>query len=558
MTTAGLRGGRSSLDLVLVFLSAFLIFGCSGDDGLDGLDGLNGVEGAAGVNCWDLNENGVKDPEEDLNGDGEVDVVDCNAVASGISKAEKLHTGYFTENAYEGTDSCLDCHGLEGADMLMKAHYTWEGLASNIEGYEDQFHGKNDLINNFCIAVPTNEPRCTQCHAGYGYADKTFAFNDPESVDCLICHDQTDTYAKGLKTAGLPATDEEGNLKFDIDAVARSVAMNEGVPQIKNCIVCHANAGGGDNVKHGDLAMALLTDATRDDDVHMGAGSKASFNCVACHESRKNSEDELLEHGMGGMAFHSTDEGVMKTCEDCHGDVASIHVGTSVTQVTDSHTQLACQVCHIPTIARITSTKTEWYWSDAGQDISPIPTDPVTGRPTYDKKKGTFVWKNNVRPTLLYSDGKWNRKMIGTNESFTTTPVDLGSPSADYTTPGAKIYPFKKMIGDQVADADNNIMLVPHLFGMKGGPNPYWGKFDWDLALRDGAAYTGQPYSGNYEFVDTFMYLSVNHEVAPAEQAYGKDGACADCHLDDQIDWQALGWTDDPISLIGGTRPPAP
>ena len=26
---------------------------------------------------------------------------------------------------------------------------------------------------------------------------------------------------------------------------------------------------------------------------------------------------------------------------------------------------------------------------------------------------------------------------------------------------------------------------------------------------------TGQTYDGNYEFVDTEMYLSINHEVAP-------------------------------------------
>ena len=89
---------------------------------------------------------------------------------------------------------------------------------------------------------------------------------------------------------------------------------------------------------------------------------------------------------------------------------------------------------------------------------------------------------------------------------------------------------------------------------MKGGPNPYWAKYDWDLAIRDGADYTGQTYSGNYEFVETLMYLTVNHEVAPADEAYGKDGACADCHFEGKIDWTALGWTDDPL-LLGGERP---
>ncbi len=49
------------------------------------------------------------------------------------------------------------------------------------------------------------------------------------------------------------------------------------------------------------------------------------------------------------------------------------------------------------------------------------------------------------------------------------------------------------------------------------------------------------------------MYLSVNHEVAPKEQAYGFNNACEDCHLGDQIDWVALGYDGDPA--LGGTRP---
>jgi hypothetical protein len=159
------------------------------------------------------------------------------------------------------------------------------------------------------------------------------------------------------------------------------------------------------------------------------------------------------------------------------------HVGTTVENIVNIHDTLACQVCHVPTFARNTSTKVEWYWADAGQDIDPIPVDLATGRPTYDKKKGTFVWANNVRPTLRY----------------------------------------------------------------------FSGKYDWNLALQDGAAVTGQTYTGAYEFVDTEMFLSVNHGVAPKEMAYGMDGHCDDCHFSTQIDWSALGWSGDPLS--GGTRP---
>ena len=529
---------------VAVFL-AFTIAGCEGDDGAPGVDGVDGAAGADGVACWDLNANGVPDPEEDLNGDGVVDVLDCNAIASGAYAVEKLHTGYFTENDYAGTQSCLNCHGLDGVDMLTKAHFTWEGVATNITGYEAEIHGKNDFLNNFCIAVPTNEGRCSQCHAGFGYDDNTFAFDDMKTVDCLVCHDQSGTYVKGKTTAGLP------DPAVDLNVVARSVADNGGVPSRKNCIGCHANAGGGDNVKHGDLALAVL-DTTREFDVHM-ATDGADFSCVACHGAKKDANDDLVDHGIGGMPYHSVDEGNMKTCLDCHGDRFNLHAGSSVNAIINMHPTLACQVCHIPTFARQTSTKVEWYWADAGQDIDPIPVDPVTGRPTYDKKKGSFVWANNVRPTLLYFDGKWDRFIIGANDVYTETPVVLSEPTADYTTEGAMIFPFKKMIGNQPADANNNTILVPHLFGAKGGPNAYWGKYDWDLALQDGATYTGQTYSGEYEFVDTEMYLMVHHEVAPKEEAYGRDAACSDCHASGQIDFTALGWTDDP--LLGGTRP---
>jgi octaheme c-type cytochrome (tetrathionate reductase family) len=530
-----------------VVLLAFTVVGCEdGKDGADGAPGAGGTDGAAGINCWDLNENGVGDiPAEDLNGDNVVDVLDCNALASGAYEAAQLHVGYFTENAYVGTESCMNCHGLVGEEMLENAHFQWEGISSNITGYEGDTNGKTNLINNFCIAVPSNEGRCTHCHTGYGWGDNTFSFDDRNSVDCLICHDQSGTYKKGKTTAGMP------DPSVDLDIVARSVALNSGEPTNDNCIFCHAFAGGGDNVKHGDLAMAIAN-TTRDFDVHMGSDG-GNMNCVDCHQVMKDAGGNMLDHGIGGMPIHSIDDGDMKDCGDCHGTQAAIHAGTTVQTVTDLHTTLACQVCHIPAFARDTSTKTEWYWGDAGQDIDPLPIDPDTQRPTYDKKKGTFVWENDVRPELLYFDGKWDRMMINKNDQYTDLPVVLAKPSADYTTPGALIYPFKKMVGNQPADAGNQTMLVPHLFGLKGGPNPYWGNYDWDLALTDAANYTGQTYTGAYEFVDTEMYLTVNHEIAPKEQALGMDAACGDCHTSGVIDWTGLGWSDDPV--LGGTRP---
>jgi len=53
------------------------IDGTNGVDGTDGTNGENGVDGTNGLNCWDLNNNFIKDAEEDTNNDGVVDVLDC-------------------------------------------------------------------------------------------------------------------------------------------------------------------------------------------------------------------------------------------------------------------------------------------------------------------------------------------------------------------------------------------------------------------------------------------------------------------------------------------------
>jgi hypothetical protein len=51
--------------------------GAAGEDGQSGAEGTPGADGEDGLPCWDLDEDGEADPEEDTNGDGSVDVEDC-------------------------------------------------------------------------------------------------------------------------------------------------------------------------------------------------------------------------------------------------------------------------------------------------------------------------------------------------------------------------------------------------------------------------------------------------------------------------------------------------
>ena len=71
--------------LLLMAVGAFLIAGCEGSDGTAGIAGAAGAGGSDGFSCWDLNQNGVADPDEDLNGDGNIDTLDCREPLPGTA-----------------------------------------------------------------------------------------------------------------------------------------------------------------------------------------------------------------------------------------------------------------------------------------------------------------------------------------------------------------------------------------------------------------------------------------------------------------------------------------
>ena len=76
-------GGSDRVRAWVTLLAGLVLVGLAGCDGDDGDDGNDGSDGDPGLACWDLNENGIKDfPEEDTNGDGVIDVIDCRAPGS--------------------------------------------------------------------------------------------------------------------------------------------------------------------------------------------------------------------------------------------------------------------------------------------------------------------------------------------------------------------------------------------------------------------------------------------------------------------------------------------
>jgi len=406
----------------------------------------------------------------------------------------------------EVTRACRECHENAAEQIIHTAHWRWQADPVKMAGRDEPVAvGKKNAINNFCIGIQGNWASCTSCHAGYGWEDESFDFENSDNVDCLVCHDSSGTYRKGK--AGVPA---EG---VDLLAAAKSVAL----PTRENCGGCHFRGGGGDAVKHGDLDESLYYP---DDelDVHMG---RFAFQCIDCHRTE--------DHVIGGRAISvSVDNANQIACTDCHN--AKLHADSRINAHTDT---VACQTCHIPRVAIKEATKMHWDWSEAG--------DPEREESTHEylKIKGSFRYEKSLKPAFRWFNGLADRYLLG-------DPLDedgmtaLNPPLGDIKDPQARIWPFKIHEAHQPYDTRYNYLLQPVTSG-KGG---FWSEFDWDQALRLGAEVTGLPYSGEYGFAETEMYWPQTHMVAPKERAL----QCQACHCEDGcLDWEALGYPGDPI-----------
>jgi octaheme c-type cytochrome (tetrathionate reductase family) len=446
-----------------------------------------------------------------------------SGMAMGAQDHSTLIQGPF-RNGPEVTKACLQCHEKQASDFMKTVHWTWSSRQKI--GGKDVDLGKINAVNNFCIALPSNEPRCTSCHAGYGWKDASFDFSKPENVDCLVCHDTTGTYKKLPAGAGHPAYKDlelppkSGKVwpAVDLLKVARSV----GKTSRETCGACHFFGGGGDHVKHGDLDSSLVK-PTRAMDVHMGG---ANMTCTSCHRAEK--------HVIPGKALSVSvsGSGLTLNCTDCHAGTPHKN-----NPRLDMHVdRIACQTCHVPTFARTLPTKVWWDWSTAGKDQMVV--KDRYGLPTYDKMKGDFRWAKDVVPVYIWFNGSSERVLMGEKVDASKI-VHLNNPNGSRADRASKITPFKLMRGKQPYDSSTGQIAVPHLFG----PGGYWQTYDWSTAIGNGMKLAGLNYSGNFGWVETDMYWKVNHMVVPKAQAL----RCDDCHqARGRMDWKALGYGSDP------------
>ncbi|WP_246585358.1 tetrathionate reductase family octaheme c-type cytochrome [Thiorhodospira sibirica] len=428
----------------------------------------------------------------------------------------------------EVTQACLSCHTEAALQVHQSIHWTW----SFDHPATGQRLGKRHALNNLCLGLANNYPRCTSCHIGYGFADASFDLTAQDKVDCLICHDTTGTYFKFPTGAGHPPYEDTlfRGKRLQAPDLAH-VAQHVGPSSRQSCGACHFEGGGGDAIKHGDLDSSLIAPPVSVD-VHMSPDS-LNFSCSTCHEFtghiQEGSRYLLRARPTAGIAVPGRDN-ERPACESCHG--VAPHVPGIHNKLNEHARIIACQTCHIPEIARGgLPTKTRWDWSTAGQrDAQGRPINEMQeGRVYYDGMKGHFSWDQAYAPDYFWFDGSMRYTLL--DEPIDPQHVvDVNYPLGDFASPDVRIWPFKIMYGRQPFDAVNQTLVVAQLFG--SDPNAYWQGYDWVRAIDSGmreAKALGQvrhAFSGTYGFVETRTYWPASHMVAPAADAL----PCEACH----------------------------
>lgn len=425
-----------------------------------------------------------------------------DATSSDHSKFPVLKQTFKTPQ--EVTAACLSCHTGTASEIMKSNHWNWE-RPEYIKGRGVVYLGKKNAINNFCIGVEGNEQSCAKCHIGFGLSNtKTFGFNDSTNIDCLVCHDNSETYLKGNEKAGYP--------KENLDL--SNIAQHVGKPKRTNCGVCHFFGGGGNNVKHGDLEKSMF-EPSRDIDVHM-ASTGMNIQCTDCHTTK--------HHTISGKMYSLSSMNRNRAlCEDCHSE------RPHADEILNKHTyKVACQTCHISTYAKANATKTSWDWQAAGKlkDGKPIEEDDKDGNHTYLSIKGRFTWGKNLKPDYIWFNGTASHYLLGDVISDTTKPLIINPLYGSYDDKDSKIIPVKIHTATQPFDPVTGLLIQPKLFADKEGEGAFWKDFDWKRAAEVGMHDVNLPASGKVSFLKTVMYWPVNHMVSTKENTV----KCVECH----------------------------
>ena len=321
---------------------------------------------------------------------------------------------------------------------------------------------------------------------------------DKSNIDCLACHNADDASQLTL------VSDSSMGVLAPADSMVRGIHR----PTRENCLKCHANAGGGDGVKRGDLSMATITNADAGFDVHMNTGGP-DLDCQRCHVFQNH---KTIGKGSDLRPTDDTARGSEVSCTTCHTGKESPG-GHSTAKIDDHVARVACQTCHIPVYAKVaTETYRDWR---THHDGSPADDTAVSGHPYTEKMADqipAYRFWNRMSDNALLGDAADRTYNPATDTWPTSTPSGGVS--------DGKLYPLKyKTAMQPKTTADHRLVALNTYEYLKGSGNV-------STAVQQGLAAMGYPSDEPYEWVLTDTYGLLNHGVSPSTQAL----QCADCH----------------------------
>lgn len=429
-------------------------------------------------------------------------------ISAASGHASLTWTGY-------GMCSTSTCHSGRASDMHNSVHYQWKGSAAEMttgpstQGKMDATNGASAL-NAYCVNIQGTWGPCGACHVGAG-APPTSTLT-PSNIDCLICHNDTVNAPYGrVRNATTGLFEPAAGLNMNLVVQKANIK-----PVRKNCLGCHAKAGGGDGVKRGDIALASATFSNPADDAHMATGG-GNMACQACHTftshkvigrgSDLRPQDSATDLNCSSTTCHPT-----KTTSTGH-----------TTYDTNHHVdRVACQSCHIKTYARGFLTETDRDWS------APAEWNATLGR--YDPH---HTMAGNLIPKYAFWDGTSWGNNVGDPAVLdpATGAYKISRPNGSVNGPlGTKFYPFKYKTSHQP-------LANGKLIALKVGT--FFSTANYDQAVKDGLAYMGMSTSTPYSTVLTDELQVLNHQVEPG----GSVMTCSGCHENPaRVDLPAMGY----------------
>jgi len=499
---------------------------CSGPTCTDGdLDGFYAEGGSCGpLDCNDTS-NSIYPGALEICGDG-IDQ-DCNGAdqsCGGTSPHANLNWSDYPA-------ACMNCHdggeaGSHYNQVFSSTHYQWLGATPDMVNQTGVPQGKlTNAVNSYCINIEGDWPVCGSCHTGRGI--KPGEGDTKANIDCLVCHN-TDYAMSRVRLPDGSMGPPAGTSQSTLDSYVQNIQP----PTRAACLKCHANAGGGDGVKRGDLSTALIANADANFDVHMNTAGP-DLQCQDCHVFQ---DHKVI--GKGSDLHHTDDpaRGSEVACVTCHVgmDSGSGHSSAGRRSEPDRHVaRVACQSCHIPTYAKFpTEMHRDWRTHHDGTDASTCDANnPCPGHPHTDKASNLIpeyrFWNRLSDNYLLYDDASLTYDAAAGTYP-TSRPLGDINDQEVYPNgrPITKLTPFKYKTADQpMTSLDNTLIALNTFEYLKGSGNVV-------DSIESGLVNMGYPASERYEWVTTDTFQMINHGVNPV----GDVADCNQCHGSGQLD----------------------